>query len=155
MPKTWFWDPLQNPAGCKMAPKITQVAPKGFQKTSDALTFWGPWKRLAPQKPPKRHRGSFWMTSCWFLNSFGLSFHISGNKLDIVFDIPAKPSSTKLNARCPQRTGKELRKTCKNERSRRNLFRRSATHTGNFPARASQQAVREKSNKPMFRKTRT
>ena len=36
------------------------------------------------------------MTCCWFWDRFGFSFHSSGNKIDIVFYIPAKPSSTKL-----------------------------------------------------------
>ena len=33
--KVWFWDPLQNPVGAKMAPKIDQVPPKGL------ISKWG------------------------------------------------------------------------------------------------------------------
>ena len=39
MPKSSIWGPSSKSSGCKRAPQITQVAPKGSQKTSCALTF--------------------------------------------------------------------------------------------------------------------
>ena len=78
-PKIRFGDPLQNPVGCKMAPKITQVAPKGSQKASDALTFSRSWNRLASKRSPEAPEGSFCMICCAFWDPLGLSFTGLGN----------------------------------------------------------------------------
>ena len=52
-------DPLQNPMGCKMAPRITQVTPKPVPQIEAGDHCWRSWKRLVPQGPqiiPNRPR---------------------------------------------------------------------------------------------------
>jgi hypothetical protein len=80
MPKSSILGPLQNPMGCKMGPKIDQVAPnmppknsgrisgthllrrvapKGSQKTSGALTFWVPGNDKRPRDPQSAQGANF------------------------------------------------------------------------------------------------
>ena len=49
MRKLSIWGALQNLVGAKIGPKIDQVAPKNFKKTSMHLTIWGPGTDLFPE----------------------------------------------------------------------------------------------------------
>ena len=60
---TGFWTSFK----IKWAPIGDQnrtCAPKCCKNLMSPWTRVRPWNRLVLQKPPKRHRGSFWMTCC-------------------------------------------------------------------------------------------
>ena len=98
-------------------PNGTQNLPSDAKtsiKSDQGVGFSRFWNRLASKRLPEEPPGFILNDLLWIGGPFRLFFMAVGTN-------SAKPSSIKLNAKYPQRFGKELRNTCNNERSPRKI----------------------------------
>jgi hypothetical protein len=121
MPKTLICGPPSKSNGVQNGTPNRSSGTQRLSKSVGCAHFLGPWKRKAPQKPPKRPRGSFLMTFNGFWDPFGFSFHDFGNNFDGVFCIPPNRQSPNSMQKTRRELAKNLRTTCNNERSPRNF----------------------------------
>ena len=75
-----FWDPLQNPMGSKMAPKIDQWAPKGVKKANYVRRSCITWSQSLPRRLLKCSQAfcsAFWHDLRSLLDKFWLNVNVS------------------------------------------------------------------------------
>ena len=78
--KMRFWDPLQNPMGSKMAPKIDQWVPKGVKKANYVRRSCITWSQSLPRRLLKCSQAfcsAFWHDLRSLLDKFWLNVNVS------------------------------------------------------------------------------